>query len=123
MPFQYVINGLALGSIYALIALGFSLIYKSTDILNLAHGEIMMISAFFAFVSHKISFFFLDVLCSSLTSCRISGAYSGSVDLSAADRLPIVPGGDGDLISRDHSKGSGRNDMGLCRQDSSHPFQ
>ncbi|SPD74459.1 hypothetical protein PITCH_A230145 [uncultured Desulfobacterium sp.] len=50
MLFQHIINGLALGSIYALIALGFSLIYKSTDILNLAHGQLMMISAFFAFV-------------------------------------------------------------------------
>jgi len=43
-------NGLALGSIYALIALGFSIIYKSTDILNLAHGEMMMIFSFFALV-------------------------------------------------------------------------
>lgn len=51
MLIQQIINGLALGSIYALIALGFSIIYKSTDILNLAHGEMMMISAFMAFVS------------------------------------------------------------------------
>ncbi|MCP4681610.1 MAG: branched-chain amino acid ABC transporter permease [Desulfobacterales bacterium] len=50
MLLQQIINGLALGSIYALIALGFSIIYKSTDILNLAHGDIMMISAFVAFV-------------------------------------------------------------------------
>ena len=50
MILQQIINGLALGSIYALIALGFSIIYKSTDILNLAHGEVMMISAFVAFV-------------------------------------------------------------------------
>jgi len=50
MLLQQIINGLALGSIYALIALGFSIIYKSTDILNLAHGEMMMISAFMAFV-------------------------------------------------------------------------
>jgi branched-chain amino acid transport system permease protein len=50
MLFQQIINGLALGSIYALIALGFSIIYKSTDILNFAHGDLMMISGFFAFV-------------------------------------------------------------------------
>jgi branched-chain amino acid transport system permease protein len=50
MLLQQIINGLALGSIYALIALGFSIIYKSTDILNLAHGDMMMISAFIAFV-------------------------------------------------------------------------
>jgi branched-chain amino acid transport system permease protein len=50
MLLQQIINGLALGSIYALIALGFSIIYKSTDILNLAHGDMMMISGFIAFV-------------------------------------------------------------------------
>jgi len=50
MLLQQIINGLALGSIYAMIALGFSIIYKSTDILNLAHGDMMMISAFIAFV-------------------------------------------------------------------------
>ena len=50
MLLQQIINGLALGSIYALIALGFSIIYKSTDILNLAHGELMMIFSFFALV-------------------------------------------------------------------------
>lgn len=50
MLVQQLINGLALGSIYALIALGFSIIYKSTDILNLAHGDIMMFSAFIAMV-------------------------------------------------------------------------
>ena len=50
MLLQQIINGLALGSIYALIALGFSIIYNSTDILNLAHGELMMIFSFFALV-------------------------------------------------------------------------
>jgi branched-chain amino acid transport system permease protein len=50
MLLQQIVNGLALGSIYALIALGFSIIYKSTDILNLAHGELMMIFSFFALV-------------------------------------------------------------------------
>ena len=65
MLFQQIINGLALGSIYALIALGFSVIYKSTDILNLAHGDLMMISAFFGFVFlTKLQFpFFLSYAC------------------------------------------------------------
>jgi branched-chain amino acid transport system permease protein len=41
-----VVSGLAVGSIYALIALGFVLIYKATKILNFAHGEVIMIAAF-----------------------------------------------------------------------------
>lgn len=46
---QLVVSGLAVGSLYALIALGFVLIYKSTDILNFAQGEAMMIGAFLCY--------------------------------------------------------------------------
>ncbi len=40
--------GLAVGSIYALIALGFVLLYKSTKILNLAHGELVLFGGYLA---------------------------------------------------------------------------
>lgn len=39
-------NGLAAGSLYGLVALGFVLIYKATHIVNLAHGEIMLLGTF-----------------------------------------------------------------------------
>lgn len=42
------VNGLAVGSIYALIALGFALLYKSTKILNLAHGELVLLGGYVA---------------------------------------------------------------------------
>ncbi|MGI9616775.1 MAG: branched-chain amino acid ABC transporter permease [Acidimicrobiales bacterium] len=45
---QLIVGGLALGSIYALVALGFVLVYKSTDVLNLAHGEFVMLGAYFS---------------------------------------------------------------------------
>jgi branched-chain amino acid transport system permease protein len=45
---QYVISGLATGSIYALVALGLALIYRSTRILNFAHGDITTAGTFFA---------------------------------------------------------------------------
>jgi len=40
---QYVFTGLTLGSIYALVALGFTMIYNSTAIINLAQGEFVML--------------------------------------------------------------------------------
>lgn len=58
---QLVVGGLALGSIYALVALGFVLVYKSTDVLNLAHGEFLMLGAYFSvtlLVSEGLNFFF-----------------------------------------------------------------
>lgn len=42
---QLVISGLAVGSLYALVALGFVLVYKATDVLNFAHGEAMLLGA------------------------------------------------------------------------------
>ena len=40
------LKALALGSVYAIIALGFVLIYKATEVVNFAHGEFMMLGAF-----------------------------------------------------------------------------
>jgi branched-chain amino acid transport system permease protein len=45
---QYVVSGLATGSIYALVALGLALIYRSTRILNFAHGDMATAGTFFA---------------------------------------------------------------------------
>jgi branched-chain amino acid transport system permease protein len=46
---QYGVSGLATGSIYALVALGLALIYRSTRVLNFAHGDITTAGTFFAF--------------------------------------------------------------------------
>lgn len=46
---QLTIGGVAMGCIYALIALGFVLIYKATEVVNFAQGDVMMLGAFVAF--------------------------------------------------------------------------
>ena len=43
---QMLVNGLALGSIYALLAMGFVIIFKATSVLNFAHGALVAIGAF-----------------------------------------------------------------------------
>lgn len=43
---QAVIDGMALGSIYALIALGFVVVYRATEVINFAHGAIMLTGAY-----------------------------------------------------------------------------
>ncbi|WP_284620716.1 branched-chain amino acid ABC transporter permease [Aquabacterium humicola] len=52
---QLVISGVALGCIYALIALGFVLIYKATETVNFAQGELMMLGAFGALVLVQVA--------------------------------------------------------------------
>lgn len=46
---QQVINGLSLGAIYALIALGYSMVYGVLKFINFAHGDVLMIGAFAGF--------------------------------------------------------------------------
>ena len=46
---QQLINGLSLGSIYALIALGYTMVYGIVKLINFAHGDIMMIGAYTAY--------------------------------------------------------------------------
>lgn len=57
---QQLINGVSLGSIYALIALGYTMIYGIIKLINFAHGDIYMVGAyvgFFATAMLKLSFF------------------------------------------------------------------
>lgn len=46
---QQLVNGLTLGSVYALIALGYTLIYGVLQLLNFAHGDVYMVGAFIGF--------------------------------------------------------------------------
>jgi branched-chain amino acid transport system permease protein len=46
---QQLVSGIALGCIYGLIALGLVLIYKTTEVVNFAQGELLMLGGFFAF--------------------------------------------------------------------------
>ena len=46
MLFQFILNGLTNGSLYALMAVGVTMVYKSLGMLNFSHGDIMMIGTF-----------------------------------------------------------------------------
>lgn len=47
--FQHLANGISLGSLYALIAIGYTMVYGILRLINFAHGDIIMISAYAAF--------------------------------------------------------------------------
>ncbi len=46
---QAFVSGVSIGCVYALVALGFVLIYKATEVINLAQGELMMVGTFIAY--------------------------------------------------------------------------
>ena len=47
--FQQLINGVSLGALYALIAIGYTMVYGVLRLINFAHGDVMMVSTYFAF--------------------------------------------------------------------------
>lgn len=52
---QQLVNGLSLGSMYALIAVGYTMVYGVLRLINFAHGDIMMVGAYIALL--LINFF------------------------------------------------------------------
>ena len=46
---SYLINGISLGSVYAIIALGYTMVYGIARMLNFAHGDIIMVGGFTVF--------------------------------------------------------------------------
>ena len=52
---QQVVNGLSLGAMYALLALGFTLVYGILELINFAHFNVFMVSSFFRHVGPRVS--------------------------------------------------------------------
>jgi branched-chain amino acid transport system permease protein len=79
--FQHLVNGLSLGSIYALIALGYTMVFGILQLINFAHGDVYMLGAFIGMYSAKYFNFstnpslinLLLTLCISMTGCACFG--------------------------------------------------
>jgi branched-chain amino acid transport system permease protein len=54
--FQQLVNGLTLGSLYALIAVGYTVVYGIVQLINFAHGEVFMVGAFGALTTYLLFF-------------------------------------------------------------------
>ena len=46
---QHLANGISLGSLYALVAIGYTMVYGILRLINFAHGDIFMMAVYFAF--------------------------------------------------------------------------
>ena len=71
---QQLVNGLSLGSIYALIALGYTMVYGIITLINFAHGDIYMLGAFTAFYATTVFHlnFFLALIV-AMVLCGVLG--------------------------------------------------
>ena len=48
---SYLINGISLGSVYAIIALGYTMVYGIAKMLNFAHGDVIMVGCYIVFMT------------------------------------------------------------------------
>ncbi len=71
---SYLISGLSLGSVYAIIALGYSMVYGIAKMLNFAHGDVIMIGAYVSYFAMTLMGFpFYIALLVAVFACTILG--------------------------------------------------
>jgi branched-chain amino acid transport system permease protein len=84
-----IVNGLMLASVYALVALGLTVVFGLLDIVNFAHGQILLLGAYvtFALVSHQVSFWVALVGAALVVTAL--GAALERVVFRPVERIPI----------------------------------
>ncbi|MBQ3791239.1 MAG: branched-chain amino acid ABC transporter permease [Lachnospiraceae bacterium] len=71
---SYLINGLGLGSVYAIIALGYTMVYGIAKMLNFAHGDVIMVGAYVAFFSiSNLGLPLIPAVLLSIVVCTVLG--------------------------------------------------
>lgn len=72
---QQLVNGLFLGSIYALLALGYTMVYGIIKLINFAHGEVYMIGSFIGYfiLNYNASIGFFPAMIVSMVVCAALG--------------------------------------------------
>ena len=86
---QQLVNGISLGSIYALIALGYTMIYGIIKLINFAHGDIYMVGAYIGFFA--ITQAHLSIVPSLLISLVVTGFLGMVVERLAYKPLRHAP--------------------------------
>ncbi|EGX55020.1 branched-chain amino acid ABC transport protein [Streptomyces zinciresistens K42] len=82
-----VFNGLALGAVYALVALGFVIIFKASGVMNFAHGSLLLLGGYLTAVLHDAIGFAAALALSVLVTAAVAGAM---------DRFLLQAGGGAD---------------------------
>ncbi|MFF5996368.1 branched-chain amino acid ABC transporter permease [Lysinibacillus sp. KU-BSD001] len=71
---QQLVNGISLGSIYALIALGYTMVYGIIKLINFAHGDVFMLGAFIGFYAiARWDMHFIPALILAMALCAVIG--------------------------------------------------
>lgn len=89
---RQIINGLSTGSIYALIAVGYTMVYGIIKLINFAHGEVMMFGAYFAFLfAYSFNIFDLPFIVIVLLSMSFAALMGILIERLAYKKLRKAP--------------------------------
>ena len=89
--FSQLINGLSLGSIYALIALGYSMVYGIILLLNFAHGDVIMVGAYMSwFVMNQLGLGPVTAVCATILTCTLLGVVIEKVAYTPLRNAPRI---------------------------------
>ncbi|MBF1084650.1 branched-chain amino acid ABC transporter permease [Solobacterium sp.] len=91
--FMQFINGLNIGSIYALIALGYTMVYGIAKLINFAHGDVIMVGAYISFISMKFGLPWWLAVIISIVVCAVLGVVMEKVaykPLRNASRISLL---------------------------------
>jgi branched-chain amino acid transport system permease protein len=94
---QQLINGLTLGAVYGLIAIGYTMVYGIIGMINFAHGDIYMVSAFIAVTAFTLlaalGVSSIPLALPSCCSCRdVHLGYGWAVERTPTARCAARPG-------------------------------
>lgn len=70
---NYLISGISLGSVYAIIALGYTMVYGIAKMLNFAHGDVIMVGAYVVFYSTAAGMPAIPAVLLSIVICTVLG--------------------------------------------------
>jgi branched-chain amino acid transport system permease protein len=70
---QYGLSGITVGSVYAIVAVGFNIIYNTTGIINFAQGEFVIVGAMLAITLHAMLPLPLAILGAVAVTCLLGG--------------------------------------------------
>ena len=95
---QQIVNGLVLGSMYALVALGYTMVYGIVNLINFAHGDVMVVGALTAYSTFKVLAWlapglpgWLTVVLATVVAMLVCGTLNFFIERLAYRRLRNAP--------------------------------
>lgn len=87
---QFLVSGLTVGAVYALVALGFTIIYNASDVVNFAQGEFVMLGGMITFFAHAAGFPLAGAAILAIVATAIVGVALNKLAIEPARGAPVV---------------------------------